>query len=158
MVIPPLRERPQDIDLLAMHFLQRQAARKKKRFYEIHSTTREILLSYSWPGNVRELENAIERAVLTSNGETLLPGHIYFLFSEDQTRKRATFEGAEHIADGAVCLNDPDKFILPDDGLDLEELNQTIIQKALEKFGGNKSRAAKYLGLSRYALHRRVQK
>ncbi|TVM17132.1 sigma-54-dependent Fis family transcriptional regulator [Oceanidesulfovibrio indonesiensis] len=158
MVIPPLRERPQDIDLLAMHFLQRQAARKKKRFREIHSTTREILLSYGWPGNVRELENAIERAVLTSDGETLLPGHIYFLFSEDQNRRKVIFEGSEHFAEGAVCLNDPDKFILPDDGLNLEELNQTLINKALDKFGGNKSRAAKYLGLSRYALHRRVQK
>ncbi len=160
LVIPPLRERPQDIEQLAMHFLMRQAARKKKRFRDIHPTTRELLLSHPWPGNVRELENVIERAVLTSDAETLLPGHIYFLFQGDEFSRHATESPALQEAPPSAVPGglDLERLELPETALDLDALNQTIIQKALEKFEGNKTRAAAYLGMSRYALHRRLQK
>ncbi len=77
--IPPLRERPEDIVALATHFLQREAERKKRRFREMHPDTLRMFESYSWPGNVRELENVIERAVLTTDHELLLPEHVAFM-------------------------------------------------------------------------------
>lgn len=150
--IPPLRERPEDIPPLALHFLQREAQRKKRRFKEVHPETLRLFLDYQWPGNVRELENVIERAVLTTDNDQLLPEHVSFMQQPATPPERAP------AVSPATPALDLDNLQLPEGGLDLEALTTQIIHKTLEMFSGNKSRAARYLGLSRYALHRRLQK
>lgn len=150
MIIPPLRERPEDIPAMAHLFLTRQAQLKRKAFSGIAPATLRILTRYPWRGNVRELENTIERAVLIHDNDLLLPEHIAFLT-----------ECAED-----VCLPDAQRKVpldlenleLPEAPLDLEALTTVIVQKAVDRFAGNKSKAAAYLGISRFALHRRLQK
>lgn len=145
--LPPLRERPEDVEALARSFLAREARRKNKPFADLHPDALRLLRAHPWPGNVRELENAIERAVLTRSDHVLRPGHLDFLTASP---------GLEYEApplDRPLGVED-----LPEERLDLEELTNTLIRLALEKYGGNKSLAARYLGISRYALHRRLNK
>ncbi|UZP67099.1 sigma-54 dependent transcriptional regulator [Desulfovibrio mangrovi] len=150
LFIPPLRERKEDIPALAALFLKRQAERKRKQFIGITPEAMDILLNHPWRGNVRELENAIERAVLVHDGQMLLPEHISFL-----NPGRDMLSGTESL--GTIPL-DIESLELPEAPIDLEALTTAIIQKALDRFEGNKSKTAAYLGISRYALHRRLQK
>ncbi len=152
LIIPPLRERVEDIPPLIAMFLHRESKRKKKNFKSIHPDTLEMLQKYPWPGNIRELENVIERAVLTCDGEILLPEHIAFL-DKERSLGSALVPGAQQS-----CRLNLNTLELPEGNLDLEGLNLAIIHKSLEKFSGNKSLAARYLGISRYALLRRLQK
>ncbi|AGW12943.1 sigma-54-dependent transcriptional regulator [Megalodesulfovibrio gigas] len=150
LVIPPLRERPQDIEALARHFLQREAVKKRKAFRSLHPDTLALLQRCSWPGNVRELEHAIERAVLLCDDTVLRPEHLSFLASPATACTETTSLPPSSI------LHLPQA--LPEEGLDLEALTAHIVEQAVAKFHGNKSRAAAYLGISRFALHRRLQK
>ena len=131
--IPPLRERGNDIILLADHFLDRYTRKYKK---EIHGLTREAknkLLKYAWPGNVRELQHTIERAVILGDGSMLKPEN--FLFHTTSNQK----------IEEEVVLN-------------LEQLERQAIEKALRISNGNISRAAEYLGITRFALYRKLEK
>jgi len=130
--LPPLRERREDIPLLATHFLSEYAARYRKPAAKIHPDAMRALLAYSWPGNVRELAHAIERAVLLAEGDTVSPADL----------------NLRPPGDGPARLED----------LSLEEVERVLIQKALARFEGNVSAAAKALGLSRSALYRRLQR
>ena len=132
--LPPLRERSEDIDLLANHFLQQYKKKYKKENLKLSDRALSHLKSYHWPGNIRELEHAVERAVILSDNSVLSPGD--FLLSSGS--------GASHE--------------IPVDGLNLEEIEKTVIQKALEKHQGNISRAADDLGLTRTSLYRRMEK
>ncbi|RLB13663.1 MAG: sigma-54-dependent Fis family transcriptional regulator [Deltaproteobacteria bacterium] len=145
--IPPLRERQQDIAPLARMFLARYAEQKKRRFKSIHPQAIKILEDYPWPGNVRELENTIERVVLMYDEEEIKPKHLEFL----------SLENNEIIESQSSAL-DLDSIVLPSDTLYLEEVEAKIIRKALAKFGGNKSRTAIYLGISRNVLNRKIKK
>ncbi|MBG0777265.1 MAG: sigma-54-dependent Fis family transcriptional regulator [Desulfovibrionaceae bacterium] len=147
MVIPPLRQRTEDLAPLAQNFLEREAVRKRKRFQAISLEALHLLAAHDWPGNVRELENTIERAVLTCDDVELKPEHVAFLTRDSAAAPPAA---APSLAPGRMTL--------PDDRLDLEELIDTVVRLALEKCRGNKSRTAEYLGISRFALHRRLQK
>jgi DNA-binding NtrC family response regulator len=178
LLIPPLRERFADIRPLAEYFFQREVKHKKKHFTSISSATMEILQNYSWPGNVRELENTIERAVLMHDGQILLPEHVNFLFqnslpspamhpersdmaaagTERHSGAKQSFMGdmpaqPENILD----LRDPQAIHLPDSPISLDDLMVTVIKAAIKRFNGNKTQTAKYLGISRFALHRRLQ-
>ena len=131
--IPPLRERGNDIILLADHFLDRYTRKYKK---EIHGLTREAknkLLKYTWPGNVRELQHTIERAVILGDGSMLKPENFLFHTTSKQKKEEE------------VILN-------------LEQLERQAIEKALRISNGNISRAAEYLGITRYALYRKLEK
>jgi DNA-binding NtrC family response regulator len=130
--LPPLRERREDIPLLAMHFLGDYAARYRKPTTKIHPDAMRTLLAYGWPGNVRELAHAVERAVLLAEGDTVRPADLNL---------RPPGEGSARLED-----------------LSLEEVERVLIQKALARFEGNVSAAAKALGLSRSALYRRLQR
>ena len=132
--LPPLRERREDIPLLAAHFLGEYAARYRKPVTRIHADAMRALLAYSWPGNVRELAHATERAVLLAEGDTVRPGDLNL---------RPPGDGG-----GPARLED----------LSLEEVERVLIQKAIARFDGNVSAAAKALGLSRSALYRRLQR
>ncbi len=157
MIIPPLRERQEDILPLADFFLRREAERKRKSFAFISEDAATLLQNYSWPGNVRDMENALDRAVLLNEGDPLKTEHLDFLLTEESPKTSAPSQ-AQFQPGPLQDLGDPNSLRLPEEHLDLEALYDVIIHKALQKFSGNKSKAAAYLGLSRFALHRRLQK
>ena len=130
--IPPLRDRREDVPLLASHFLRRYAQRYRKPAQSFAPDAMEALLRHAWPGNVRELDHAVERAVLMAEGDSI------------QARDLAL--GAP--TDGAAALEQ----------MSLEEVEQVLVRKALARVGGNVSEAAKALGLSRSALYRRLKR
>ena len=129
--LPPLRERREDIPVLAEHFLRRYAARYRKALVSFESDALEALAAHAWPGNVRELDHTLERAVLMAQGNAV----------------RAADLGLRLPPGAAARLED----------LPLEEVERVLIRKALERHDGNVSHAAKALGLSRSALYRRLQ-
>ncbi len=130
--IPPLRERKEDIPLLAAHFLKLYAQRYRKPLKSFEPAVLQKLMEHPWPGNVRELDHAIERAVLMSVGDQVLPGDL----------------GLEAERAGSAKIED----------MGLEEVECLLIRKALTRHAGNISHAAEALGLSRSALYRRMQK
>ncbi len=130
--LPPLRERREDIPLLAHHFLRQSAQRYRKQVNGFEAVALQLLLDHPWPGNVRELDHAIERAVLLAQGPQV----------------RAADLGLRPARDPSVRL----------DEMSIEEVERVLIQKALARYGGNVSHASKALGLSRSAVYRRLQK
>lgn len=137
--MPPLRERHEDIPLLAEHFLQ-----KLKPTYgakRISPAALELLQRYNWPGNIRELQNIIERAVIICRGDEILPEHL-----PNEIR------GTQAESESGIVINFPDK------GVSLEEVEKHLLIKALEKSKGNQSKAAELLGITRSAFIYRSQK
>ena len=131
--IPPLRERGEDIILLAEHFIERYAHKYKKDIKGITRDGKLKLKKYSWPGNVRELQHAIERAIILSDGGWLTPAS--FMLQPPAESKT----GLEDI-------------------LNLEKLKATAIEIAMKRAKGNVSQAAELLGITRYALYRDLEK
>lgn len=129
--IPPLRDRPADIDALAEQFLAAAAAKFGKPQLRLSEAARFVLRSHSWPGNVRELENAIERAAILSDGE-ILPGHLPF----------GSMQALNPAATGT---------------LNVHELERKAIEEALRLHGGNRTRAARALGISLRTLQYRLK-
>ena len=130
--LPPLRDRREDIPLLAAHFLRQHAEHYRKAITGFEEGALKALLAHPWPGNVRELDHSVERAVLMSQGETI----------------RAVDLGLRSSREGPPKLED----------MSLEEVEALLIKKALARFNGNVSHAANALGLSRSALYRRLQR
>jgi len=132
--LPPLRNREEDIPLLAEHFLRIYAKKYHQSQKRFSPGTLKRLQKYHWPGNVRELQNAIERAVILSESQVLQP-HDFF-FPPDETRSEAF---------------DLEEF-------NLEEVERVVIRKIMDKHQGNISKAATELGLTRASLYRRLEK
>jgi DNA-binding NtrC family response regulator len=137
--IPPLRQRREDIPFLALHFVTKLAKELGSRAREISPAAVDRLLEHSWPGNVRELENTIERSMVLASGEMLQPSDMRI----EETRS---------VSAGAHSQQTP---LLPE-GETLEHWEQTIIREALRRANGNKSQAARMLGLTRNALRYRL--
>ncbi len=130
--VPPLRQRREDIPLLAAHFLKQHAVRYRKPVSEFAPDAMQTLIAHSWPGNVRELDHAVERAVLMTAGRTIVAGDLML---------RPPAQRAGRLEE-----------------MSLEEVESYLIQKTLARFSGNVSRAAEALGLSRSALYRRLER
>ncbi len=130
--LPALRDRRQDIPLLAVHFLKQYAGRYRKQVTGFDSPALQAMLDYGWPGNVRELDHAVERAVLLAQGELVRTSDLGL---------RAGREAPQRLEE-----------------MSLEDVEATLIRKALARYGGNISQVAEALGLSRSALYRRLQK
>jgi DNA-binding NtrC family response regulator len=137
--IPPLRERKQDIPFLANHFLRKLAPDSGHEVEAISDAAMEKLVGYHWPGNVRELENVIERALILCRGSQLEADDIKL---EMAPRARPAGDSNQH-------------HFLPE-GLTLDQYEQEIIREALRRADGNKSQAARLLGLTRNALRYRL--
>ena len=136
--LPPLRERPEDIPLLAKHFLARHAARYRKSVHGGFDPAAErALLAHPWPGNVRELDHAVERAVLLAPGGLVRAADLGLSAENTAGRSPGTAPSLENMS--------------------LEEVERFLIQKALARHGGRANAAAEALGLSRSALYRRLQ-
>ncbi|MDL2223293.1 sigma-54 dependent transcriptional regulator [Bacteroidales bacterium OttesenSCG-928-M11] len=131
--LPPLRERGNDMILLANHFLEKFCHKYKRSIDSLSRDAKEKILAYSWPGNVRELQNVIERAVILSSGQTLKGSHIIL-----QTTERRKTQNNEV--------------------LNLEKLEKEAIDKALIRTNGNMNKASELLGITRYALYRKIKK
>jgi transcriptional regulator with PAS, ATPase and Fis domain len=133
ITVPPLRERREDIPPLVQHFLTRAATRMKKDVRTVSADAMSALMNYHWPGNVRELEHAIERAVILANNPSIrvrdLPPEV-------------TKKGAYPVAG---------------DTLDLQQQERVSIERALERFGGNRKRAAQALNISTVTLWRKMK-
>ena len=130
--LPPLRDRREDIPVLASHFLRQHAEHYRKPLTGFDESAIKALLAHLWPGNVRELDHAVERAVLMAQGETVRAADLGL---------RAGREGPPRIEE-----------------MSLEDVEALLIKKALARFNGNVSHAANALGLSRSALYRRLQR
>ena len=133
ITVPPLRERREDIPPLVHGFLRRAAARMKKDVDSVSADAMTALMNYSWPGNVRELEHAIERAVIVARGASIkvreLPPEVL-----QKTRLRAS-----------------------DDNLDLKDKERVMIERALERYRGNRRQAAAALKISTVTLWRKMK-
>lgn len=131
--IPPLRERGNDIQLLADYFLARYARKYKKEIKGLSREARTKLQNYDWPGNVRELQHAIERAVILSDSQLLKPDN--FMLQPSASKKKTETEE-----------------------LNLSVLEKEAIERALRRADGNVTRAAELLGITRFALYRKLDK
>ena len=129
--LPPLRERREDLPLLANYFLRVFSQRYRKHLTGFDSAAMQTLLEYAWPGNVRELEHAVERAVLMAQGDSVRPSDLGL-------RAR---EAGTHV-----------------EAMSLEEVECLLVKKAMARYEGNVSSAADALGLTRSALYRRLKK
>jgi len=155
--VPPLRERGSDVLLLTEHFLRSFNAKYGKVVREMSAAARDLLLSYPWPGNVRELSHVIERAVLWSRGPTLDIEHLAVtsptgVGSADHGASRAS--GSPGGEPGAA----PAAAALPPPGVDLAQWEKSVIERALREAGGNQTKAAQRLGISRDTLRYRLKK
>jgi DNA-binding NtrC family response regulator len=144
IVLPPLRDHPADLPALVEHVMRRQGAAPEK----LTAAAREALERYTFPGNVRELEHTLERALILAGTDPIGPEHLSFARPEALRRGGAApFAGAPSWV--------PD---IPPDGLSLEVLERELILKALDRASGNKSRAARLLGLTRRTLYSRMER
>ncbi|MGD8426693.1 MAG: sigma-54 dependent transcriptional regulator [Balneolaceae bacterium] len=132
--LPPLRERTEDIPLLADHFLKEYAQKYEKNIQTLSEPALNKLKGYGWPGNVRELQHAVERAVIMTD-HTIVQPEDFLLTSMGEDEPAMVF-----------------------DDYNLEEVEKTVIRKALDKHNGNISKSAEELGLTRASLYRRMEK
>lgn len=153
--LPPLRETPDDILLLAQEFLLRESRKRNKSFQGISQEAGELLEAYQWPGNVRELENTIERAVLVNDSSLLKIEHLHFLNSRHLVQKPSA--PSEDVPTSVAGKLIPGSLLLPDKAFNLDDLVLEIVDKALKKFDQNKARTARYLGISRTSLYSRLK-
>ncbi len=130
--VPPLRERPEDVPLLAQHFLRRYATETSKKIDSIQPEALEAMQGYPWPGNVRELENAIERAVVVGKGRQIRPGDLPFVAP---------------TPDATAAVNQS-----------LQDMERRYIAQVLASESGNVSNAAKVLRINRTTLYNKIKK
>lgn len=133
--LPPLRDRKDDIPLLADHFLKVYSRKYDKDIESLDNATYEKLKEYNWPGNVRELQHALERAIIMADANILMPDDFLLLKGSEDTMEQVVFED-----------------------YNLEEVEKMVLRKALDKHTGNISKAAEELGLTRASLYRRMDK
>jgi two-component system NtrC family response regulator len=138
--VPPLRDRDDDVELLAMHFLREASGRHGRGFMKLSEVTLRTLMDYPFPGNVRELSSAIERAVTFCEGDTVQPDHL-----PDRIRKRQV-----EVA-GQSPLRHSDKL---SEWPTLEKMQQDYVRQVMSAVDGNKRRAAQILGINRRTLYR----
>jgi len=139
--VPRLREREEDIPLLTQHFLGMFAEKNQKKIKGLTPQAMDRLLKYEWPGNVRELMNAIERAVVLSRSEYLDQEDLPMVVKDEDS------EGLGLLTESTVPADLP-----------LDEVEKATILKTLEACGGNKSEAARRLGITRKTLHKKLKK
>jgi two-component system response regulator HydG len=141
LAVPALRHRPEDIPLLAQFFLKRFMEKNHKRIRGFSSRLMDRMIRYDWPGNVRELENAVERAVIMSTGEFVTERDMPLLPSGTPADEERSPEPGVDLA-----------------GHSLEEIERQTIMATIEATGGNKSEAARQLGITRATLHNKMKK
>lgn len=150
LLVPPLRERVDDIPLLVQHFVQRTAAEVGRNIVAIEPETIEILQQYEWRGNIRELAHAVERAVILSTGDRLTP--------ESFDRDRFGLTPADHPGSRSDPATEISQGAPNDDTLNLSEIEEILIRRALIKTKNNRTKAAGLLGISVRTLRNKLNK
>ena len=140
--VPPLKERRDDIPLLAQHFMGKFAGKNRKALKGFVPLAMDMLVNYDWPGNVRELENAVERAVILSTGEHITEAQLPLNITEPYGDFENRTTGVPEILDGTHSL---------------EDIEKEAILAALSASGGNKAEAARRLGVTRKTLHNKLK-
>ena len=142
--VPPLRERKDDIPLLARYFLSYFCRRyNRKAIQKFSEEAEKCLVSYNWPGNIRELKNVVERLVVLENAAEILPRHLPHWLSAQSPAGNAPRD---------------QYFVLPEGGISLEDLEKSLIVQALTRANHNQTLAAKLLNMSYYALRYQIKK
>lgn len=161
--LPPLRERGDDVLILAEHYLRKFSAKYAKDVRRIGAEARQLMLSYPWPGNVRELSHVIERAVLWSKGQELGVDHLSLTRPVEEAVRR--FDGSTVRSSERPQSDSPEldtRTAGPLDrrtaGMTLDQLERTALDQALKDSGGNQTKAAQQLGISRDTLRYRMKK
>jgi DNA-binding NtrC family response regulator len=148
--IAPLRERGEDVLLLCEHYIAEFNERLRRRIRGLLPEVATIFRSYKWPGNVRELRNCIERAMILEDGDLITPQYLPRGLMPETAQSVAsnsqTEQGVENL------------FRLPAAGIELEEVELSLVRQAIERSGGNQTRAAELLGISRDQLRYRLKK
>jgi two-component system response regulator HydG len=139
--VPPLCDRPEDIPILAKHFLDKLSKKNRKSIVNFTPLAMDYFTRYDWPGNVRELENAVERAVVLCNGN-------YISERELPPSITKSFDDIDFTSDLSKGMA----------GLPLEEIEKEAITQTLHKTSGNKSEAAKQLNITRTTLNNKIKK
>lgn len=147
LYMPPLRERGEDILLLSQKFIDCLNLEFKKRIKGLSEETMKLFMTYKWPGNVRELKNVIERAMILEGEEYITPEHLPLEIEQCGDSKSGKQKSLERF-----------DIPIPEDGLDIENVEKELLRKALEMAKGNQSKAARLLNLGRDAFRYRVQK
>lgn len=142
--VPALRERREDVPLLVDHFIERFAREFRRPVRGVSSEALQLMMAYPWPGNVRELRNIIERIVILEPSEVIEASHL---------PSEVRFGRAGRTSSGASV-----PFLLPEEGVDLEAVERSLLQQAMERTASNQSAAARLLGITRYALRYRLEK
>jgi two-component system response regulator AtoC len=150
--LPLLREREDDILLLAEFFARRFAREYNREVTELSSETKKMLMDYTWPGNVRELKNTIERAVFLGTSDVIEPEHLEITRRFREPLATASASPVELGAGGEVTIT------IPPGGIALEAVERKLIESALHHCRWNVSQAAKILALSRDTLRYRIKK
>ena len=138
IILPPLRERKGDIMLLALSFLTQACQQTQKPFKKISSSVKALFLDYPWPGNIREVRNVIESAVMVSDEEYLTLGDLPMHIQQYAIGKRDEI--------GAKAIRN------------IDEAERNVIEEAMRKTNGNKTKAAEVLGISTRTLYRKLEK
>jgi DNA-binding NtrC family response regulator len=141
IVIPPLRDRRQDIPLLVTHFMKKFAAQYQRPVRHVSAAARDLFMQHPWPGNVRQLENCIEHGVIFAQGETLETTDLHGFF-DDRASTPAATPAAEPLHFGGS----------------LKELEEWYILETLERFRGNRTHTARFLGLSLRSLQYKLKR
>ncbi|HEY8204889.1 MAG TPA: sigma-54 dependent transcriptional regulator, partial [Pyrinomonadaceae bacterium] len=145
--IPSMHERGDDVLLLTDHYIQAFGKRLRKQIHGIAPEVAAAFRRYDWPGNVRELRNVIERAIILEDDDVITMKYI----------PRAVAEGAKHFStDGRGASSS--QFRLPSDGVSLEDVEMSLVRQAIDRSGGNQTKAAELLGISRDQLRYRLKK
>jgi two-component system, NtrC family, response regulator AtoC len=149
--IPPLRERGEDVLLLAEHYIEFFRERLRHKVRGISPEVREAFLHYSWPGNVRELRNVIERVLILEDSEFISTKYLPRGVAHDDAREARLAGQAGKATEGGT-------FRLPSTGLSLDVVEMSLVRQAIERSHGNQTRAAELLGISRDQLRYRLKK
>ena len=156
--LPPLRERKEDIQPMVEYFIERYNRRFKKTIRGVTEDSRKLLLSHDWPGNVRELKNAIERAMILEEADSLRPS--YLPFSVGQAHGGMTAFEAVAGETGAQLGNGRSlpRLSIPEGGTSLEEVERALVEMAMRQANNNQTHAARLLDVSRDALRYKLKK
>jgi DNA-binding NtrC family response regulator len=146
--IPPLRERGDDVLLLSQHYIETIGSklRLRKKITSLSAEVTSLFRRYNWPGNVRELRNVIERALILEDNETITTEYLPTALLGTPANSSSNSE------------NMPAQFSLPSEGISLEEAELSFVSQAIERSGGNQTKAAELLGISRDQLRYRLKK
>src|SRR6185437_1971617 len=146
--IPSLHERGEDVLLLTQYYIDAFSKRLRKRIEGIEPEVAAAFRRYEWPGNVRELRNVIERALILEDEDVITMKYI----------PRPVADGARSFSGDARAAASGSQFRLPSEGVALEDVEMSLVRQAIERSGGNQTKAAELLGISRDQLRYRLKK